>query len=269
MAKRQMDSTIIQQNWYMELDSRARNLWWHLFLSCDNIGVFELNTRLIGVFTGEKFSRKEIFSLFGGRVVPVPNHPDKGIIVDFVSCQSKGGVQGNAPWQRAMRSRMNELGITEDYLFKMSSRKERTVESQEEEEEELTLEQETLEISDGEEFDEDMAFQRFWDAYPSSCPRKVDRKKCVAKFYSIMQNAEDKFALMRSIMEGLERWKKCSTWAKDGGRFIRAPLVWLNGFCWEDTPLEVRNGEEDDGSVGRKPTNWRKSNADEEDSSLL
>ena len=29
---------------------------------------------------------------------------------------------------------------------------------------------------------------------------------------------------------------KCSTWNKDDGQFIRAPLVWLNNENWKDAP---------------------------------
>lgn len=261
-----MDSTIIQQNWYMELDSRARNLWWHLFLSCDNIGVFEVNTRLIGVYTGEKFTRSEIFSLFGGRVAPVPRHPDKGIIVDFVACQSKGGVQGNAPWQRAMRARMEELGIDEDFLKRMSERKQEPSDVDDTEE----GEQDELSLDGGEPyvFDTDKAFDAFWAAYPSECPRKVDKKKCREKFKSIMDGTDNKIDLVTKIMDGLSRWCRCDTWVRDGGRFIRAPLVWLNSSCWEDEPKEYEDAD-DRRSVGRKPTNWRRPAEDAQDASVL
>ena len=37
-------------------------------------------------------------------------------------------------------------------------------------------------------------------------------------------------------MNGLSAWKKCSTWNKDNGQFIRAPLVWLNNENWKDMP---------------------------------
>lgn len=264
MAKRQIDTSIVQQNWYMELDSRARNLWWHLFLSCDNIGVFEVNTRLIGVYTGERFSRQEIFSMFGGRVVPVPEHPDKGIIVDFVRFQSRGGAAGNAPWQRAMRSRMKELGIDEGWLQGVSQLK-----SQGESGGGDAPEDGEDGNEDGS-FDEDNAFSVFWDAYPSECPRKVDRKKCRAKFALIMRDADDKEAMLRKMLEGLARWRRCDTWVRDGGRFIRAPLVWLNGECWNDTPAEVNDDrEEGGGRAGKRATNWRKPNVAADDASIL
>lgn len=257
MAKRQMDSSIIQQNWYMELNSRARNLWWHLFLSCDNIGVFEINTRLIGVYTGEKFSRQDIFSLFGGRVVPVPNHPEKGIIVDFVACQSRGGVQGNAPWQRAMRMRMQELGIDEQFLKDSACAKREQAEDYVREE---GTQDELFDTDEAEEerIDYDRAFETFWEAYPSACPRKVDKKKCRAKFESVLDSSGNPVEAVAEIMEGLARWVKCETWVKDGGRYIRAPLVWLNNDCWKDYPKEYSDDEENIRSVGRKPTNWRK-----------
>lgn len=265
MAKRQIDTSIIQQNWYMELNSRARNLWWHLFLSCDNIGVFEVNTRLIGVYTGEKFSKQEIFSLFGGRVAPVPNHPEKGIIVDFVKFQSRGGVGGNAPWQRAMRSRMSELGIDEEWLSGVSSTKTHGVEQCDE----VAEPEEVAEDSKEDGIDYEAAFSRFWDAYPSECPRKVDKKKCFAEFVRIMRDASDPNTILDEVMEGLAVWKRCETWVRDGGKYIRAPLAWLNGECWNDRPTEVKDECEDDRGFSRKSTNWRKPKISDSESSLL
>ena len=34
-------------------------------------------------------------------------------------------------------------------------------------------------------------FDEFWAKYPKECPRKVGRKKCGAKYASLMRNAKD------------------------------------------------------------------------------
>ena len=81
-------------------------------------------------------------------------------------------------------------------------------------------------------------FDLFWAEYPSTCPRKYDKRKCVAKWEHILRGAEDPNALFSAIMEGLAKWKRSAMWNEADGRYIKAPLVWLNGECWEDAPRE-------------------------------
>lgn len=89
----------------------------------------------------------------------------------------------------------------------------------------------------GEKCDLSEMFENFWKEYPG--PRKVDKKKCRDRFTSALTKSakgrtiEEAFG---EIMNGLAAWKKCSTWNKDGGQFIRAPLVWLNNENWKDIP---------------------------------
>jgi hypothetical protein len=86
-------------------------------------------------------------------------------------------------------------------------------------------------------FDAHLAFDEFWKAYPSECPRKTDKKKCAEKYARLMRDAKDPAALHKTILDGLAVWKRCDTWTRDSGQFIRAPLVWLNGNNWCDEPL--------------------------------
>ena len=79
-------------------------------------------------------------------------------------------------------------------------------------------------------------FEEFWNAYPSACPRKTDKKECCKKFKIIFKKAKDQDALFKAIMDGLEKWKLSELWADGDGKYIRAPLVWLNGECWNDSP---------------------------------
>lgn len=79
--------------------------------------------------------------------------------------------------------------------------------------------------------DEATLFDAFWKAYPG--PRKQDKRKCADKFARILRSSGDAVSLFNRIMGGLEKWKRCETWTRDGGRFVCAPLVWLNNERWE------------------------------------
>lgn len=108
------------------------------------------------------------------------------------------------------------------------------------------------ESASAESIDFDGLFAEFWKAYPSECPRKIDRKKCREKFVKYLKGAKDPKDMFDQIMDGLSAWKVCDIWASDGGQYIRAPLVWLNGQCWNDRPTKgatKRNGKDNRRSV--------------------
>ena len=51
-----------------------------------------------------------------------------------------------------------------------------------------------------------------------------------------MDKSEDPTALHAEIIAGLERWCRSQDWVEDNGKFIKAPLVWLNQENWKDSP---------------------------------
>jgi|SRR6185369_10558740 len=73
-------------------------------------------------------------------------------------------------------------------------------------------------------------FGRFWDAYPLR--RRVDRKACLALWQRKKLDREH-----LRIMAGLQAWKHCKDWTKDGGDFVPAPLVWLRNERWKEAPI--------------------------------
>ena len=91
----------------------------------------------------------------------------------------------------------------------------------------------------------DDTFERFWSDYPSSCPRKTDKRKCRAKWEAIFKDAENPTCLFEEILNGLARWRECELWTSDNGKFIRAPLVWLNNRNWEDAPAAKPQDEDE------------------------
>lgn len=70
-------------------------------------------------------------------------------------------------------------------------------------------------------------FDEFWNAWPKH-PRKAGRPQCERKWRSWELDGE-----ADQILTALEAQKASAAWAKDGGEFIPAPLVWLNQRRWE------------------------------------
>jgi hypothetical protein len=78
---------------------------------------------------------------------------------------------------------------------------------------------------------DEMGFDDFWTAWPSN-PRKVAKRQCLDKWRS------RKLAPMAdSIIAHVESLKKSDKWLERGGKFIPAPLVYLNQDRWE-APVE-------------------------------
>ena len=79
--------------------------------------------------------------------------------------------------------------------------------------------------------DEETMFDAWWKAYPGI--RKQDKRKCADKFARILRKSGDAVSMFNRIMGGLDKWRRCETWTHDGGRYICAPLVWLNNERWD------------------------------------
>jgi hypothetical protein len=136
------DTGIIQQSWYMDLTPRAKALWWQLHAMMDNAGVFEINERMMEVMFGEKVTKGDIFKSFGNRVQPVPEHPDKGIFVDYIAWTNPRGLSKSSPSQRSIIARLEELGLTLDKLNAMSRKRVKPTPTEEEDEPEPEAEEE-------------------------------------------------------------------------------------------------------------------------------
>ena len=76
------------------------------------------------------------------------------------------------------------------------------------------------------------AFDRFWESYP----KKIDKKRCSARWIEIFGRSDDWQGLYDAIMQGLERWKESFQWTEDDGMFVRSPLTWLENETWEVVP---------------------------------
>ena len=73
-------------------------------------------------------------------------------------------------------------------------------------------------------------FDRFWKVYP----RKEAKQTARMAFEKL--NPDE--ALLQTMLEAIERFKRTAQWQEDGGRFIPHPATWLNQRRWEDEPQQ-------------------------------
>jgi hypothetical protein len=80
------------------------------------------------------------------------------------------------------------------------------------------------------------AFGVFWNDWPEH-PRKAAKAQCLRKWHSA--GCEP---IADQVLAALAAAKQSEAWAKNGGEFIPAPLVWLNQARWEAPIKAVVNG---------------------------
>lgn len=81
-------------------------------------------------------------------------------------------------------------------------------------------------------------FSEFWSRWPSG-GRKAARQQCADKW-----DARKLDAIADQVLAGLDRWLASAEWAKDGGSYIPAPLVWLNQSRWEAEPEPAKRRQQ-------------------------
>lgn len=74
-------------------------------------------------------------------------------------------------------------------------------------------------------------FDAFWQAYP----RKIGKQKALKVFEKIKPDN----ALLSTMLNKIEAYKKTDQWQKNNGQFIPHPTTWLNAGSWED---EIEGG---------------------------
>ena len=252
-----VDDMLFEQEWFSELPLRLRFLYIYLLTKCTKTGIFEVNLRKMtyDLNDGSQVTRDDIFKSFGGRIKPLGD--SKGIFPEYIAfnwMREKPLDPSRNPLHRGLAQELAKYGLTFAKVNAMSKKKLLRWVG---EESEVTNDncsnahtggvvagvvrqlvkpkseppETSLTAKDAEEL-----FESFWKAYPSACPRKVDKRKCHDKFICILKKSKDPVRTYNHIMEGLAEWMQCDTWTKDNGQFIRAPLVWLNNESWNDHP---------------------------------
>ena len=252
-----VDDMLFEQESFSELPLRLRFLYIYLLTKGTNTGIFEVNLRKItyDLNDGSQVTRDDIFKSFGGRIKPLGD--SKGIFPEYIAfnwMREKPLDPLRNPLHRGLQQELAKYGLTFAKVNAMSKKKLlRWVGEESEVVNDNTADNHTggvvvgvarqlvkpkseppetsLTVKDAEEL-----FESFWKAYPSACPRKVDKRKCHDKFISILKKSKDAVRTYNQIMEGLSEWMQCDTWTRDNGQYIMAPARWINGSCWEDRP---------------------------------
>jgi len=231
-----IEDRFFDQEWVQSMSNEDfRMLMYLLHSASKKCGIVELNMRMLNYAanTGRTYTKDEVLKRFAKMLTAIPGHADTAIFHNWIAVNwTRDGramdIERN-PLDKSIAKELAAYGLTIAKVNAMASAKVEvappTMRNTKAASEAVTAISDVIKM-----------FAKFWETYPAECPRKVDKAKCLTKFCSYMAKAKDRDALFKDIMDGLAKWKACTTWTKDGGQFIRAPLVWLNNMNWKDTP---------------------------------
>ncbi len=247
-----LDDRLFDQEWIQAMSNEDfRMLLYLMHFATKKCGIVELNMRMLNFVanTGHLYTKDEVLERFGNMLCMIPGKSNTAIFPNWIATNwAKSGKEIDTARNPLFKSVVQELasyGMTIDSLNSMAKIKitVKSINSDETKKEIRHVTCDDINNSDGGGISAggrrlianiDQSFEAFWKSYPG--PRKVDKKKCRAKFERILADSRSPDEELSSIMSGLEAWKKCSTWNKDGGAYIRAPIVWLNNENWKDVP---------------------------------
>jgi len=266
-----LEDRFFDQEWIQELSNEDfRMLLYLLHFASKKTGIVELNMRQINFAanTGRMYTKEDVLSRFGNMICMIPNKEHTAIFPDYIATNwAKNGKPIDTvrnPLFKSVVAELSNFGLTIADVNALAKKK--VVVAGEETVVPMKVPLASIVPEDAKKKDSKVCnadiltmFNGFWSAYPSECPRKTDKKKCLAKFTNIITHAKDAVKMFNDIMNGLEKWKKCSTWNKDNGQFIRAPLVWLNNENWNDSPTGGGYGHT--GKSGTANANYKSSDS--------
>lgn len=242
-----IEERLFQQDWFIDLSVDERYMFLYLLsIASKKTGIFEMNMRMInfGANTNKKFTKEDILTIYGNRIVQVPKHENTAIFPSYIrSNWLKGGKVFDStrnPLFKSISAELARYDLTIDKINELTDKKiEEVIEDEHDDNILVPVVAVQQRVGEPEVTFED-EFNQFWSAYPG--PRKTDKRKCKMKFIRILKDSKNYIDKFDEIMNGLNKWKKTDTWIKDGGQFICAPLVWLNNERWEAEVKESTNG---------------------------
>jgi hypothetical protein len=83
---------------------------------------------------------------------------------------------------------------------------------------------------------DDEFFTLFWEKYPPR--RKQDKQKCLKKFQSYSKEIQETI-----VSDVIKRKALHEDWIKEDGRYVPAPIVYLNNQRWEAPIVETKRME--------------------------
>ena len=263
MAKRHIDSDLINKRWYRELKPEYKVLWIHMILMCDHAGILDVDIPMWKIRIGEeiKFTEEEILEVFGDKIYAYKKH--KWWVTDYIDFQQTDGNIAKAikdgtnnKFYKFIINRLQIEGLTKVYvspsLRPYPSPWEGSIKDKgyKIKDKGLMIEDNTL---DGNEKKPDKKevkklllkrnreqFELIWSEYPNKSGKKPGGDK-----YKVLMPDEDLFNL---IYADITERSKSYKWREEDCKYVPLMTTYLNQERWNDemfavdAPVQERNG---------------------------
>jgi hypothetical protein len=84
LAKRFIDGSVWDKDWFLDLPTKYKVLWFYILTKCDTAGIFDPNLKTVSKLLNEKYIEDECLDVFNNKVIKVL---DKWFIIKFIDFQ--------------------------------------------------------------------------------------------------------------------------------------------------------------------------------------
>lgn len=110
MAKRLIDSSLFEKDWFIDSADNEKVLWIYLFTKCDVAGVYDPNLRVMSAVLKKDYTVDDILRIFKGRIIRVG---DKLLLTTFLEVQ---GYLNSPKLKIPIEKALAKVGLTLDTL---------------------------------------------------------------------------------------------------------------------------------------------------------
>lgn len=216
MAKRFFNTQRIEEDWYLNLSCKQRELFRYCESKCDQAGVLNFNAKIASSYVGEKVDEADLAAL------PIKKLDNGRFwIVDFISEQN-GELSEHSPAHKPIFKSIKENTLSEllntlsNTLYNRVQEKEIVIDKEKDKEieKEMGIEKESeTEICP--------TFNNFWDEYDK---KRGDKIKLQKKWEKLTQAEKE------AVMEYIPHYKQ----SQPEKQYRKDPETFLNNKSWND-----------------------------------
>ena len=112
MAKRFIDNTIFDKQWFRELEPRLKLAWFYLISKCNHAGIWESDISLMSFQVGQEYTIEDLFQAFGDNIIKLEE--DKFYLPKFIEFQYGVPLNPNVKVHKSVIKLLNKYdkGLT-------------------------------------------------------------------------------------------------------------------------------------------------------------
>ena len=109
MAKRFMDNTVFERQWFRQLPIKLKIVWFYLINKCNHAGIWECDIDLLSFQIGKEYTLKEILEAFGNNIIELGDN--KYYLTKFIAFQYGLPLNPNVKVHQSVIKLLEKYGI--------------------------------------------------------------------------------------------------------------------------------------------------------------